>query len=366
MKNPFSFSSRLSQTYPPPIQSGVKARSEGTTSKEFSEPTKCFGLPLQKLIRPILPFLNQVEDRLKAIANESNGILKESSSYVLSAGGKRLRASLVILCALSTSQGFKRKKAVIDAAVSVELIHAATLVHDDIIDHSVLRRLKPTPNIQFGEEVALLLGDYLYSKAFHLVSTVGDNQLTLEVARTTQSMCEGELDQLKHRYRSDLSLNEYLSFIERKTASLISVCARAGARLAGLPKELEESLANFGLNIGISYQIVDDLLDVIGSEKKCGKSLKNDTGNGKMTLPLILLLASMNENEKKKLRSDFQTTKINWEMIDPLLKEKKIIEQTKNFADDFFAKAMSSLEIFEPSFKKSLQDLSHFIIHRDY
>lgn len=323
-------------------------------------------LTLQELARPIIPYLNEVEDRLKTIANESDGILKESSTYVLSAGGKRLRAALVILCALSSEEGFKRKKSVIDTAVSMELIHAATLVHDDIIDHSVLRRLKPTPNIQFGEEVALLLGDYLYSKAFHMIAGVGDNQLTLEIARTTQSMCEGELDQLKHRYRADITLEEYLSFIERKTACLISVCLRAGARLAGLPKEKEESLASFGLNIGISYQIVDDLLDIIGSENKCGKSLKNDSRNGKMTLPLILLLASVNKNDKKKLLTDFKTTNTDWGMIQPLLEEKKIIIETRKFADDFFSKAMSFLEVFEPIFKKSLQDISHFIIHRDY
>ncbi len=328
---------------------------------------------LKTILAPILPQLREVESKLNSIAEESNGILKDSSHYVLNGEGKRLRSALVLFCASiqPNSKEFvpllkSKEEAVIDVGTAVELIHAATLVHDDIVDRSVLRRLKPTVNLQFGEDVAVLLGDFLYSKAFKMIADVGDGLLTSEIASTTQGMCEGEIDQLKNRYRPNLTLEEYFSFIERKTASLISVSALAGARLAPLDKIHQQALAQFALNVGISYQIIDDLLDVIGSESKLGKTLRTDTGNGKMTLPMILLFKCMNPKEKEKFMEGFATVHMDWEFIQTLMTQHEIVEQTRKVADDYFDLAIQSLSHFNSDIKESLLSLSRFVLKRDY
>lgn len=332
-------------------------------------------LALKKILSPILPGLSQVELKLKALGDESNGILKDSAHYVLDGEGKRLRAALVLFCAsiehdsnknLSSSVRKDKVERVMEMAAAVELIHAATLVHDDIVDGSILRRLKPTVNIKFGDEVAVLLGDFLYSKAFKMIAEVGDETLTCEMARTTQGMCEGEIDQLKNRYKPNLTMEEYFSFIERKTASLIASSAFAGARLAPLPLKEQMALQKFALNVGISYQIIDDLLDVIGSESKLGKTLRTDTGNGKMTLPMILLFKRMQDSEKQKFIEGFATVHMDWEFIQTLLERHKIVELTKSYADNYFVGAVESLNGIPSAARESLLNLSQFILNRDY
>lgn len=325
-------------------------------------------LSLKKIVQPILPQLNQVEERLKTVSHESEGILKESSSYVLCGSGKRLRASLLLLCASipSISKEETDLRSAVELATAVELIHSATLVHDDIVDRAILRRLKPTVNIQFGEEVAILLGDFLCARAFEMISKVGDEQVTSWMAETTRKMCEGELDQLKHRYRADLSLEEYLSFIERKTASLISICARSGTHLAHLLPQQQETLAEFGLNIGIAYQMVDDLLDIVGSENRLGKTLRTDAGNGKMTLPLILLLKNLSGNEREKLLKTLKSLDPDWTLIQSLTGKYKIIQQTEQFAKDYFSRSIRRIENFPEPFRNTFEDFARFVLSRDY
>ena len=213
----------------------------------------------------------------------AENVLREYSKNKERRGGKRLRAALVLFCSsINSGNDPKIQESAVDIAAAVELIHSATLVHDDIVDNAVLRRLKPSVNIKYGVEVSVLLGDFLYARAFEIIAKVADQDITSWMSETTQKMCEGELDQLRNRYRADLSTAEYISFIGRKTASLISACARSGARLGGMTAKEQNSLADFGENIGISFQIIDDLLDVVGSENRLGKTLRTDAGNGKI------------------------------------------------------------------------------------
>lgn len=335
-----------------------------TPSAKMLEKTAAKPLSLREIIQPVIPQLALVEEKLKSVGQESEGVLKESSHYVLDGGGKRLRASLVLFCASIHSKNHSDDA--VDLAAAVELIHSATLVHDDIVDRAVLRRLKPTINVEYGEDVAVLLGDFLYAKAFEIIARIGDEKITASMAITTHKMCEGEIDQLKHRYRADLSLDEYLSFIEKKTATLIASSAYCGARLAALSTAEQEALGSFGLNIGIAYQIIDDLLDVIGSEDRLGKTLRTDAGNGKMTLPMILLLRTVSGTEKEKLLSNLQSAHPDWKLIQPLIEKYKIVEKTERFADDYFQRAIDPLKSFPVSVKKTLEDLSRFILHRDY
>jgi len=332
----------------------------------FKPPTVPQALSLKEIVKPILPRLTQVEDKLESVARESEGILREASAYVLSGGGKRLRAALVLYCASLKEPSEKIYDSAVQAACAVELIHSATLVHDDIIDQAVLRRLKPTANIHFGNDVAVLLGDFLYARAFEMISKVGNASVTELMARTTRLMCEGELDQLKHRFRADLTLEKYLSFIERKTAGLISASAESGAALVGLNLPEQKALSSYGMNLGVAFQIVDDILDIVGLEQKTGKTLHTDMGNGKMTLPWILLRQALEGEEQSNFIERLQSPNTNWKTEVELADRHKIREKCETFADNYLTASTSATQIFPPTVRQTLSALSNFVVRRDY
>src|SRR5437870_5372448 len=186
---------------------------------------------LEDLYQSIFPFLLQTERVLQDVATRGKGLIPEIVQYVVQAGGKRLRPALVVL---SAQLGGLQSDDPIIVGAAAELIHIATLVHDDIVDHAVLRHQKPTAAVQFGDEVAILLGDYIYVEAFSLLSSLNDPQLVDLFARSTRTMCQGEINQVRRRFQLDLSLSEYLSFIDHKTATLMGAAMRGGARLARL------------------------------------------------------------------------------------------------------------------------------------
>lgn len=320
---------------------------------------------LKEIVKPILPRLAQVEDRLEAVAQESEGILREASVYVLSGGGKRLRAALVLYCASFKEPSDEIYDKAVQVACAVELIHSATLVHDDIIDHAVIRRLKPAVNIRFGEDVAVLLGDFLYARAFEMIAKVGDSSVTELMARTTRLMCEGELDQLKHRFRADLTIEEYLSFIERKTAALISASASSGAILSGLSPLEQKSLSSYGMNVGIAFQIVDDILDIVGMEQKTGKTLHTDMGNGKMTLPLILLRAALEGEDQSGFVERLKSPNADWKAAAELAGRHEIRGKCEAFANDYLSAADSVTQIFPPAVRRTLSAISNFAVRRE-
>lgn len=209
--------------------------------------------------------------------------------------GKMLRPSMLILTGLAVSgepcDGSAVEPRHLQIAAVVEMIHMATLVHDDVLDEAHVRRRGATVNTLRGNETAVMLGDYLISNAFHLCSQVGDPAINEMLGRVTNTLCEGELVQLSHR--DDLSLDEatYLEIVRRKTAALVGVCCRLGALFSGASRELQDGLFEFGMALGIAFQIQDDLLDLAGDPDMVGKSLGRDLATGKMTLPVILHLA---------------------------------------------------------------------------
>ncbi len=209
--------------------------------------------------------------------------------------GKMLRPAMVLLSGMAC--GPVGPKHVLVAA-TCEMIHMATLVHDDVLDEAEIRRKGSTVNHLRGNEVAVMLGDYLISNAFHLCSQAGDPALNLRLGEVTNTLCEGELVQLHHR--EDLSLDErtYFEIVRRKTAVLIGACCEMGARLSGAPAPTVAALCRFGEGLGIAFQIQDDLLDLEGREDVVGKSLGRDLEKGKLTLPLILHLAGAGGAER--------------------------------------------------------------------
>lgn len=236
---------------------------------------------LKESLKPDLDRLNRALERR---AKGSDGFLGDLLKYVLIGSGKRVRPALVFTAA---KLGNARPEHVNAIAEAVEMIHLATLIHDDVIDHAALRRGRKTVDTAFGVDTAVLLGDNVYTVAFEIAASVGNPEIMKLLARATAVTCAGEIEQLKNRFRFDLDEESYFSFIRKKTATLFGASARCGGILAGQPPEALSSLESFGENLGIAFQITDDLLDLTGQESVVGKTLRTDVMNGKMTLPLI-------------------------------------------------------------------------------
>jgi heptaprenyl diphosphate synthase len=246
--------------------------------------------------------MKEFEAELTGFARAQKGFLGRLAEYVLNGSGKRLRPALVHL---SSQFGSAPAAPVLQTALSVELIHIATLIHDDLVDEASLRRQKPTVAVKFGESSAVLLGDFVYAQAFQRLAALNSPSLLRIFADTTLAMCEGEIGQVERRYRFDLPEADYLEFLDKKTASLMAASCRAGAELAGLPDPQVRALESFGRALGLAFQITDDILDLEGEENFTGKTLRTDLTHGKMTLPLIHYSAKL-KNEAE--RADFFET----------------------------------------------------------
>lgn len=255
--------------------------------------------PVFKVLEPVLQspgaeglpeFLTAVEKAFAEFAKNRTGFLGQLTEYVLTGSGKRVRPGLVYV---ASRFGSADPAAVRETALAVELIHIATLIHDDLVDDALMRRQRPTVGVKFGEGAAVLLGDYVLAQAFQRLGALCRPELLRLYAETTMVMCEGEIGQYESRYRFTLSENDYLEFLRKKTASLMAASCRSGALLAGLTEAQAHALEIFGEKMGVAFQVVDDLLDVEGEEAVVGKTLHTDLTHGKMTLPLILFAARM-------------------------------------------------------------------------
>ncbi len=251
----------------------------------------------QGLKDTLKPELNKLNQTLERLAAESDGFLGDLKSYVLIGSGKRVRPALVML---SSMLGESNPAHVQTVSLAVELVHIATLVHDDVIDKAALRRNQKTVFNEHGVDAAVLLGDHIFTYAFEKVAELNEPLILQLLARSTAIMCGGEIDQLKNRYQFDLTEAKYFSFLEKKTASLFGASARSGAILAGQPLNIQIALERFALNLGLAFQITDDLLDLNGDENVVGKTLRTDLMNGKMTLPLIYFRDKLTTSDAKK------------------------------------------------------------------
>ena len=227
-----------------------------------------------------------LEDHLNSKHDAVNEICRYLSGY----RGKMLRPSLVLLSWRSVQENTVVSEDVLRAAGVVELIHLATLVHDDVLDEADIRRGGQTINSLWGNEGAVMLGDYLLSSAFHLCSTIRNPDLNILLGEVTNTLCAGELVQLYHRNDVGLALSEYYQIIRDKTASLISAACKIGGILGGADRQTVYDLGVFGISVGTAFQIRDDLIDILSDSRSAGKPIGRDTAKGKMTLPAILML----------------------------------------------------------------------------
>ena len=241
----------------------------------------------------------QVDAVIQRRLASSVALIDQIGHYIISAGGKRIRPQLVLL--FSDALGFEGSERY-ELAATVEFIHTATLLHDDVVDESALRRGRQTANALFGNAASVLVGDFVYSRAFQMMVSLNRMRVLEVLADATNVIAEGEVLQLMNMHDPDLAVDDYLRVIRFKTAKLFEASARLGAVLANAPTQIEEACADYGRSLGTAFQLVDDLLDYEGATSQLGKNVGDDLREGKPTLPLLLAMARGTKGEREIIR----------------------------------------------------------------
>ncbi|MBX3622498.1 MAG: octaprenyl diphosphate synthase [Rhizobacter sp.] len=268
-------------------------------------------------------------------------LINQISHYIISAGGKRIRPMLVLL--FSNALGFRGRER-FELAAIVEFIHTATLLHDDVVDESALRRGRATANALFGNAASVLVGDFLYSRAFQMMVSVDRLRVLDVLADATNVIAEGEVLQLMNMHDPDLAVDDYLKVIRFKTAKLFEASARLGAVLAGVSPEVEEACAAYGRSLGTAFQLVDDLLDYEGSTTELGKNVGDDLREGKPTLPLLIAMERAPESDRMLIRHAIEQGEVTrLAEIVAIVKRTGAIEATRDAARTEADKARSNL-----------------------
>lgn len=303
----------------------------------------------------------KINESLRTVAP----VISAVGRHLYSSGGKRIRPLLAIVC--SKISGYTGEKASI-LACSIESIHTASLLHDDVVDGANLRRGKPPAHYLWGNQVAVLVGDFFYSNALRLANSLKNQKIMDALSTATAKMAEKELLQLDLKGNPDISEKEYMEIITGKTAVLLSAASMSGAILGNAPQERQDALASFGLKVGMAFQITDDILDYMADEKTLGKSLGKDLEEGKITLPLIYLLRSANADEAENVKAIIKADKISHSDLNyilNLLNRYKSIDFSYKRAHTILNGAVAELTIFEDSMEKTaLLALSDYIMRR--
>ena len=309
-----------------------------------------------------------VEEKIKTKLNSDVGLVQKMTNYHIQTGGKRLRALLTLGSAKLCN--YLKGGRDINLAACVELIHAATLMHDDVIDVSDLRRGKKTINSIWGNQSSILVGDYLLSRCFEMMVEDGNLEVLKLLSSTSSKIAQGEILQLQHKGEIDMLEETYLKIISTKTAVLFSASTKVGAILANKKNNEKDALEFYGKNLGLTFQIADDILDYNSELKLFGKKIGNDFYEGKITLPVILLSQQINNIEKQSLKDIFKKNKRSENdlkfTLDLILKY-KIIKQCYKKAEHSISLASSSLSIFPDSEEKRvLENLTTFSLERSF
>jgi octaprenyl-diphosphate synthase len=292
-------------------------------------------------------------------------LVNQVSQYIIGAGGKRLRPLSVVLAARACGhQGQKH----VPAAAIIEFIHTATLLHDDVVDGSDMRRGRNTANHVFGNEASVLVGDYLYSRSFQMMVELGDLRIQEVMANATNTIAEGEVLQLMNAHDPETTEQRYLEVIYRKTAKLFEAGAQMAAILSGSPREIEQSMVDYGRHLGTAFQLVDDVLDYKATAEELGKNLGDDLAEGKPTLPVIYALAHAPAAEAARLREAIETGGIDdLDQITRLIETSGGLEYTARMArheKDMAVEALGRLPASK--YRDALVTLADFAVARTY
>ena len=324
-------------------------------------------LASKKIFDLIKAELAQVEDEFERQASSNIQVIDYLGEYLRSSGGKRVRPALLILANYAVG-GTGNGGNVIRLATVMEMLHTATLVHDDIIDNADLRRSRASVNARFGNQTSVLMGDWLYMSAFE--TTVKERSLEIIdiLTRLTRKMTEGELIQLTRIGRLDISESEYFDILRRKTAFLFSACCEVGAILGGAAKAEQDAIRDFGMDLGIAFQLSDDVLDLTAETESLGKAAGSDLLEGKLTLPLIYLLEKEPSLKLKleKIMFDGEYSALSRDELKEMLLTHGILAAIKARADDYAGRARKSLDVLPKSeYRSCLEDVLAFVIERN-
>ncbi|URQ67826.1 polyprenyl synthetase family protein [SAR86 cluster bacterium] len=300
--------------------------------------------------------LEKLEITLSESINSDIELATEVSGYIVNSGGKRIRPAICILVAKTL--GYSESD-LIQLASSIELLHTATLIHDDVVDESLVRRGKESIQAKWDNAHGVLVGDFVYSKAFQLMASFDNPKIIRELANATNKISEGEVLQLSMKRQSNLSEEDYFNIIDRKTAELFKVSAVTAGILCKCAKPELDSLNNFATSLGLAFQIQDDILDYYGQENLTGKKVGKDYEEGKFTLPIILSLKTMNQTNKTKLLSLFETRKIeDFAVILSLMETEKTLEQLQTIFTHYSNECINELEkLPRNQYRDALEDI---------
>ena len=307
----------------------------------------------------------QIEAYLDQYISSDIKLIPEVAHHLIDSGGKRFRPLLHLIC--SRLCGFKGDSR-FPLAASIEFIHTASLLHDDVIDEAVIRRGKTSANHVWGNAASVLVGDFLYSKAFTLFSIIGDLDIFRLMSKMTNIMSEGEVFQLMKCGDTNLTEAEYLSIVEKKTAVLISAACESSAVLACAPKEKIRALGQYGYKIGMAFQITDDTLDYMAREEDFGKAIGKDLEEGKMTLPLIYTLARCSQTERDMIKTTIENKSFSPKTIRKifaLIQGSGGIDYSLNRAQTFIRESINDLDVFNDSPAKGhLRAVADYVLSR--
>jgi octaprenyl-diphosphate synthase len=307
--------------------------------------------------------MEEVDATIRRRLSSDVVLIHQIANHIINAGGKRIRPGLVLLFAHALgAQGAQAS----ELAATVEFIHTATLLHDDVVDESSLRRGRPTANAAFGNAASVLVGDFLYSRAFQMMVSVNNMRVLEVLSEATNVIAEGEVLQLMNMHNPDLSVDDYLQVIRFKTAKLFEASGRLGAVLANAPLEIEEACADYGRSIGTAFQLVDDLLDYEGATAELGKNVGDDLREGKPTLPLLLAMQRTDATSRDMIRKAIeQGEQERLPEIIAIVRETGALDGTRAAAREQSSQAQKSLDVLpESPFKKALLELAVSCVER--
>lgn len=326
--------------------------------------------PLVKLKQIAQYDLDKVDQIILSMIQNKISLIPDISEHTISSGGKRLRPLLTLIAAKMCGYNSENGSANISLAASVEFIHTATLLHDDVVDKSELRRGNKTANNLWGNKESVLVGDFLLGKAFDLMGDADSIEVYKTLSNAALIISEGEVLQLSCEGNINITQKIYFDIITAKTAKLFSAASKVGAIIANKSNSQIEALSNYGLNLGIAFQIIDDLLDYFSSKNISGKNIGDDFFDRKITLPLIIAMQNAKSDDKEfwqKILTKSEPTQDDLALVINKMQQENIYEQVINIAKEYANKAVDDLSIFDDSiYKDSLVDLANYTVSRLY
>lgn len=319
-------------------------------------------MSIKEIFQPISEDMSAVDKVIRSRLNSDVVLIRTIGEYIISAGGKRIRPAMLLM--MAKALGYEGNLHHLMAAV-IEFIHTSTLLHDDVVDESDMRRGAATANAVFGNAASVLVGDYLYSRSFEMMVEADSMRIMQIMSEATTVIAEGEVLQLLNVHDSNVDFDRYMNVIKSKTAKLFEAATRVAAVLAGADKETEQQAALYGTHVGTAFQVIDDVLDYSGSAEDLGKNVGDDLREGKPTLPLIRVMQVGTPEQKALIRHAIEEGDGDFERVAEAIRSTDAIEYTKSIAKEQADIAIAALDsLAESPYKQSLKDLVTFSLAR--